>query len=49
MKWPNIDQEELLQSHELLYPTELLHNNNPNELIIQDLSNKNLTYLMFFI
>ena len=49
MKWPNIDQEELLQSHELLDPTELLHNNNPNELIIQDLSNKNLTYLMFFI
>ena len=43
MKWPNIDQEELLQSHELLDPTELLHSNNPNELIIQDLSNKNLT------
>ena len=38
MKWPNIDQEELLQSHELLDPTELLRN-NPNELIIQDLSN----------
>ena len=32
MKWPNIDQEELLQSHELLDPTELLHN-NPNEPI----------------
>ena len=43
MKWPYIDQEELLQSHELLDHAELLHKNNPNELIIQDLSNNNLT------
>ena len=43
MKLPHIDQEELLQSHELLDPTELLHYSNPNEFVVEDLSNVNLT------
>lgn len=43
MPWPNFEEEELLQSHEPLDPAELLHNSNPNELVIQDLSGIDLT------
>lgn len=44
MVWPSFDTEELLQSHEQLDATELVHNNsNSNVLELQDLSTDNLT------
>lgn len=44
MEWPNSETEELLQSHMLLDPTELMRNKvNTNTLDIKDLSNINLT------
>lgn len=44
MKWPSSDTEELLQSHEQLDPTELMHkNSSPNDFVMQSLPNVNLT------